>query len=253
MGQNCQTTAPLFIGNFMNTELIKLNQNDFDGQIKQTVNARELWQKLEINSKFADWFKNRVNKYEFVENIDFISVSKILENGGKSIEYFISIDMAKELCMVENNLQGRTIRKYFIECEKKLKEVSVPKIDSNFLLRISQQMAELEKKIEEDKPKVEFYDTVAETDDMIDMAEASKILKLPFGRNKLFGLLRTMNILNKKNIPYQLYINNGIFKVVETTYKNNNETKIYIKTLITRKGLKYLERFLKNFKKVVDN
>ena len=253
MGQNCQTTAPLFIGNFMNTELIKLNQNDFDGQIKQTVNARELWQKLEINSKFADWFKNRVNKYEFVENIDFISVSKILENGGKSIEYFISIDMAKELCMVENNLQGRTIRKYFIECEKKLKEVSVPKIDSNFLLRISQQMAELEKKIEEDKPKVEFYDTVAETDDMIDMAEASKILKLPFGRNKLFGLLRTMNILNKKNIPYQLYINNGIFKVVETTYKNNNETKIYIKTLITQKGLKYLERFLKNFKKVVDN
>ena len=253
MGQNCQTTAPLFIGNVMNTELIKLNQNDFDGQIKQTVNARELWQKLEINSKFADWFKNRVNKYEFVENIDFISVSKILENGGKSIEYFISIDMAKELCMVENNLQGRTIRKYFIECEKKLKEVSVPKIDSNFLLRISQQMAELEKKIEEDKPKVEFYDTVAETDDMIDMAEASKILKLPFGRNKLFGLLRTMNILNKKNIPYQLYINNGIFKVVETTYKNNNETKIYIKTLITQKGLKYLERLLKNFKKVVDN
>ena len=155
--------------------------------------------------------------------------------------------------MVENNLQGRTIRKYFIECEKRLKEVSVPKIDSNFLLRISQQMAELEKKIEEDKPKVEFYDTVAETDDMIDMAEASKILKLPFGRNKLFGLLRTMNILNKKNIPYQLYINNGLFKVVETTYKNNNETKIYIKTLITQKGLKYLERLLKNFKKVVDN
>lgn len=237
----------------INTELIKLNQNDFDGQIKQTVNARELWQKLEINSKFADWFKNRVNKYEFIENIDFISVSKILENGGKSIEYFISIDMAKELCMVENNLQGRTIRKYFIECEKKLKEVSVPKIDSNFLLRISQQMAELEKKIEEDKPKVEFYNTVAETDDMIDMAEASKILKLPFGRNKLFGLLRTMNILNKKNIPYQLYINNGLFKVVETTYKNNNETKIYIKTLITQKGLKYLQRLLKNFKKVVDN
>ena len=239
MGQNCQTTAPLFIGNFMNTELIKLNQNDFDGQIKQTVNARELWQKLEINSKFADWFKNRVNKYEFVENIDFISVSKILENGGKSIEYFISIDMAKELCMVENNLQGRTIRKYFIECEKKLKEVSVPKIDSNFLLRISQQMAELEKKIEEDKPKVEFYDTVAETDDMIDMAEASKILKLPFGRNKLFGLLRTMNILNKKNIPYQLYINNGIFKVVETTYKNNNETKIYKKLLRKPKDLSF--------------
>ena len=46
MGQNCQTTAPLFIGNFMNTELIKLNQNDFDGQIKQTVNARDLWQKV---------------------------------------------------------------------------------------------------------------------------------------------------------------------------------------------------------------
>jgi phage anti-repressor protein len=77
------------------------------------VNARELWEKLEVKTKFADWIKRRIEMYTFAENTEWISISKVIptsENnsgtGGRpEIDYFISLDMARELSMVENNAQ----------------------------------------------------------------------------------------------------------------------------------------------------
>ena len=110
---------------------------EYDG--KQAVNARELHQKLGSKQRFTDWIKNRIEKYGFVENQDyevfhnfmknsngvgnqdFEVFNKFVENskGGRpSKEYALSLDMAKELCMIENNEQGRLFRKYFIEVEK---------------------------------------------------------------------------------------------------------------------------------------
>jgi len=85
------------------------------------VNARELHEFLEVNSKFADWVKNRIEKYEFVENQDFITVSKNLENGGRSIDYIFKLEPAKEIAMVENNEKGKEIRRYFIKVEEKFR------------------------------------------------------------------------------------------------------------------------------------
>ena len=82
------------------TELIKITTND---EGKQLVSARELHEGLGVKSKFADWIKNRINKYGFEENEDYTTLSKNLENGGKETDYIITTDMAKELCMVENN------------------------------------------------------------------------------------------------------------------------------------------------------
>ena len=96
-------------------ELIKINQEGL-------VSARELHEFLEVKSKYADWIKNRIKKYEFVENVDYITVSKILENGGKENDHAITTEIAKELSMVENNDKGSEARKYFIKCEKDLKE-----------------------------------------------------------------------------------------------------------------------------------
>ena len=87
------------------------------------VNARELWGKLGSKTQFADWIKSRIEKYDFVDGVDFI-VQKILNGesrGFQPIDYFISLDMAKELSMVENNAQGKIARRYFIECEKIVK------------------------------------------------------------------------------------------------------------------------------------
>jgi phage anti-repressor protein len=81
------------------------------------VNARELWGKLESKQEFSTWIKARIEKYKFVSGVDFLTIDKII-NRAKQTDYFISLDMAKELSMVENNEQGRKARRYFIECEK---------------------------------------------------------------------------------------------------------------------------------------
>ena len=107
-------------------ELIKIEKKNGI----ETVNARELHEKLEVATKFADWVKNRIEKYGFMEGVDFIHVSEKKETStGATLsrEYYISIDMAKELAMVENNEQGRKIRQYFINVEKKAKELLLDK------------------------------------------------------------------------------------------------------------------------------
>lgn len=103
-------------------EVIKIEENDG----KQAVNARELHQKLGSKQDFSTWIKNRIEKYGFIESQDFEVFHKIMENpnGGRSrIEYALSLDMAKELCMVENNDAGRKIRKYFIDMENKARKL----------------------------------------------------------------------------------------------------------------------------------
>ncbi|PIT68574.1 antA/AntB antirepressor family protein [Bartonella tribocorum] len=130
----------------MNT-LIKITEQTIDQETVQAVNARELYTFLEVNSNFRDWIKNRIKEYGFLENKDFISFAKILakpnasqenqsvmsfgknlpksKGGRPSTEYHITLDMAKELSMVERNEKGRQARRYFIECEKKLRNQSV--------------------------------------------------------------------------------------------------------------------------------
>ena len=110
-------------------ELIPLHSQTIDGNAVETVSARELHGFLGVSSKFADWIKNRISEYDFVESQEFISFSENLEKptGGRpSQEYFITLDMAKELSMVERNDKGKQARRYFIECEKKLKSQIAP-------------------------------------------------------------------------------------------------------------------------------
>ena len=109
-------------------ELIPLHSQTIDGNTVETVSARELHAFLESKQDFSNWIKNRIERYEFVENKDYTSFNKKIERvvgGTVRIEYFVSVGMAKELAMVENNDKGSQARKYFIECEKKLKEQTV--------------------------------------------------------------------------------------------------------------------------------
>lgn len=95
------------------------------------IDARELFYALRGNAtktKFSDWINSRIKKYEFIENFDFITIRKFTNRGesnlgNRSTEYYVTIDMAKELCMVENNEIGRKIRRYFIEIENRYKEI----------------------------------------------------------------------------------------------------------------------------------
>lgn len=87
----------------------------------ETVNARRLHEFLEVKSRFDDWIRNRLKEYGFTENQDYTVFLKTQENpsGGRPrAEYYITLDMAKELSMVERTEKGRMARRYFIECER---------------------------------------------------------------------------------------------------------------------------------------
>lgn len=108
-------------------ELIRLNETQINNEIVKTINARDLHEFLEVKSRYNDWIRNRINKYGFLENQDFVCLSKSLatvtDDGrqGSSImtEHFLTLDIAKHLAIIENNDKGREARQHFIECERK--------------------------------------------------------------------------------------------------------------------------------------
>jgi phage anti-repressor protein len=99
-------------------ELIKVSQSVIGNEEIKTVNARELHEFLKSKRQFANWIIERIKKYGFIEGQDFLT--NLLKTSGRpEKEYHISLDMAKELSMVESNEQGKKARQYFIEVEKK--------------------------------------------------------------------------------------------------------------------------------------
>lgn len=99
-------------------ELIRIEINENNEQV---VNSRELHKFLEVKTRYNDWINKRVKKYGFIENIDFVAITKkkVTAQGNTSeyTDHLLKINMAKELAMIENNEKGKVIRKYFIECE----------------------------------------------------------------------------------------------------------------------------------------
>lgn len=86
----------------------------------QLVDAKDLYEFLGLSVRFNDWMRRRIEEYGFKDGIDFYSI--LSKTGGRpSNEYFITLDMAKELAMVERTAKGKVVRQYFIECEKRLR------------------------------------------------------------------------------------------------------------------------------------
>ncbi len=92
---------------------------------EKVVYGSELHRVLGVRSKFADWIKNRFNDCEALENTDFEAFSKNLENGGRTKDYLIKLDTAKEMAMLERNDKGKQVRKYFIQVEEKYKQTAI--------------------------------------------------------------------------------------------------------------------------------
>jgi anti-repressor protein len=103
---------------------------------------------------------------------------------------------------------------------------------------------EAEKQVKELAPKAELMDRVMDTDDMIDIGQAAKILHLPFGRNTLFVKLREMGIFFKgRNEPRQEYIERGYFELKQKMIERENHPDfVVIKVLVTQKGLQFISK-----------
>ncbi|MEC7119665.1 MAG: antA/AntB antirepressor family protein [Pseudomonadota bacterium] len=121
--------------------LIEVFEGEIGGIKQPVVDARQLHTYLKNQRQFSDWIKTRIKRYEFVESQDYSMVSQKCEtirnyqsgsrSGAKtSIEYHLTLDTAKELSMVENNEQGRTARRYFIDCERRATEALIQSLTS---------------------------------------------------------------------------------------------------------------------------
>lgn len=108
--------------------------------------------------------------------------------------------------------------------------------------------AEKQKQIELQAPKVDFYDRVTKSDSMFDMNEVSKVLKYDrIGRNNLFKILREKGILNADNQPYQKFVAQGYFKLVEDRKVIKGKECVFPQTVVFQKGVDFINRILKEY------
>lgn len=108
-----------------NSNLIPVFNGLIQNQPVQLCNARELHTFLDIGKDYSTWIKNRINEYGFIQDEDYFVITE-RTNGRPRKEYHITLDMGKELGMVERNERGRQIRQYFIRCERTLKALQQP-------------------------------------------------------------------------------------------------------------------------------
>jgi len=110
--------------------LIPIVPTTLNGQPSQMVDARVLHGFLEVKRDFSNWIKGRIDEFGFEENQDYLlakSGEQVPHQGGmrtvSRIDYFLTIDMAKELAMVERTVKGRQARRYFLDCERQLRQL----------------------------------------------------------------------------------------------------------------------------------
>lgn len=222
---------------------------DFD---TQTVSARELHEQLHIGTRFNDWFP-RMCEYGFSEGSDFYSKMSKTENGGRpSTDYDISVDMAKQICMVQRTPEGKACRQYLIDLEKAW---NTPEQVMARALRIADRQIEelkshnlqLEQKIEADKPKTIFADAVSTSHTSILVGDLAKLIcqnGYQIGQKRLFTWLRDNGYLVKSgssyNMPMQRYVEQGLFEVKESNVQNpDGSVRITRTTKVTGKGQVY--------------
>ena len=235
-------------------ELIKVEVKNGE----QLVSGRELHKFLGIGTEYMKWF-SRMTNYGFIENVDFIVIVKNDEDdtafGGirKSTDHLIKLNMAKEISMLQRNEKGKEARTYFIKCEEAWNSPEMilaraNQIQSRMIEDYAKKIEVLENKIQEDRPKVEFYNDVTDSKHTCDMQTVAKTLNFKgVGRNTLFEILRSENILQADNKPYQKFVDAGWFRLIETKYNDekSGELRIYFKTVVFQKGIEKISNILK--------
>lgn len=152
-------------------ELIPILAAQIAGSQVNAVNARDLHQFLEVGKVFGAWISERIEAYEFQEHRDFEICFPNLESKGRgghnAKEYMLSLEMAKELSMVERNAKGKQARAYFIECERRAQVQRVPQTLPEALrlaAELAEQRAALECRVQVLEPKAQGLDRISATE-----------------------------------------------------------------------------------------
>ena len=220
-----------------------------------TVDGRELHEFLAVKTEYRHWF-SRMCEYGFTEGVDFNPVKKdrVRLEGDREVTreietHLLSIEMAKELCMIQRTEKGKMARKYFIEVEKAWND---PVLIMGRALKLSERkLANAQEAIAIMQPKAEFYDAVADSKTLTSVGNVAKLLNVKgLGRNNMYKALRNIAVLNSDNVPYQRYINAGYFKLVESKYTAGENTVVATTTYVTQRGIDYIRKLIKEGKLV---
>ena len=212
----------------------------------QTVSLRDLHKTLEVKERFSVW-ADRI-KATFEDELTSVGKpTEVQNNGGVQVrileDYETSIDIAKHICLMSKTEKGRECRQYLIDLEKAWN--TPEQIMSRALKLADQTIASLKTKVLEMQPKADFFDCVADSKSAFSMNEVAKVLDYKgIGRNKLFEFLREQGILDRYNVPYQRYVDNGWFRVIEQKYVKDGEPVVTTKTLVYQKGVDAIRRKL---------
>lgn len=231
----------------MNELAIKVNYESD----KPTVSGRELHEKLGIKTAYKDWFP-RMCEYGFTEGEDFCSFLSGSTGGRPATEHQLTIEMAKQICMIQRTEIGKQYREYFIELEKKwnspeLVMARALKMANHQIECVTAQLETVNAKLEEAKPKIVFADAVSASKTSILIGDLAKILRqngVEIGQKRLFEWLRKNGYLMKsgtsKNLPTQRSMEHGWFEVKEhVVVTPSGENKITRTTKVTPKGQIY--------------
>ena len=225
------------------TELFVLVNRPVAGQAQQTVNARELHAFLESKQEFSNWIKNRIEDYGFLDGVDFLTnLSKT--QGRPRIDYFLSLDMAKELSMVERNAKGKQARQYFIDCEKRLS--GSLKVDFNDPLQAAKAFIEAETARRDAERKLQIaggaLTRLGAAKGSHCLRESAKLLK--WQQTPFIDWLLVKKMLfrdaGKQLCVYQEYLGRGWFEY-RTDEKNGHAFK---QVMVTPLGLQKLAQKL---------
>lgn len=210
-----------------------------------TVSARELHDFLEVGADFRHWFP-RMCEYGFEEGKDFRTFLTESSGGRPAQDAEITIDMAKELCMLQRNDKGKQARQYFLQLERDWN--SPEKVMARALQIAHKRIHTLSEKIEQDAPKVLFADSVATAKTSILIFDLAKIIKqngVDMGGKRLFAWMRDNGYLVRRqgtdyNMPTQRSMELGLFEVKETSVTHADGHISVNKTpKVTGKGQQY--------------
>lgn len=235
-------------------ELIKITYNND----RPAVSARDLHGFLEVKTAYKDWFP-RMCEYGFTEGEDFnpLKIERVQNEGERMVtrtvdDAVLTIDMAKELCMIQRNEKGKQARQYFLQIEKDWN--SPEKVMARALQIAGDKLKRLENKVEADVPKVLFADAVSASKTSILVGELAKLLKqngVDIGQHRLFRWMRENGYLIRRNgtdfnMPTQKSMDLGLFTVKETAITHSDGTVTVSKTTkVAGKGQQYfIQKFL---------
>lgn len=227
-------------------------------KVGDTINAKEVMTSLEIaettGKRHADVMRDIRNIIEQLDNKAErnFALSSYLSEQNKELPMYI-LSKKGSLCLASGydaKLRMAIIERWEeLESKNRNGGFKVPTSFKEALLLAAKQQEEIEKQqllIEEQKPKVEFFDQVTDSKDACDMATVAKVLNMGVGRNKLFEILRDNKILQGNNQPMQRYVDAGWFRVIETQYtKPTGDICINFKTIVYQKGIEGIRKLLK--------